>query len=875
MCVMPSTPKLTVYISSTSEDLKHHRAEVAKAIDKLGDDPLGMESYAAESRNPIEKCLTDVGKCDVYVLLLARRYGYRPHLEGPSVTHLEFQEAERTQKEILAFLLHESVGDWPAQFEDADPSDINAFRDEVSKNYLRDNFNETPMSAAYVVCQSLGVAKHKRQLRALEEQRRVLDGQRRAMERLWRMFYRLMMTIMTLALVVTGYLYRDAEVRDAVHEISYVATTPGEDLATADLEWFAQFCDETFWSESIGRRMFGSAIVSQSIQTALTRHDANNPLANTYFSLLTRLLYCSHPREVEKTLVNQWSLVELNRQLPTNWQLLLSSYNDLGIEFPNKNADTIHNCAVKLINDATPSRERRLTLQYLRDAAGNAESDWKASLPQQDSKLAAFCVFFAPTIDEIIASDLTIEKKEALAAYGDISPNSATLAMVAKLSESATSIQLWDVIAKRLWAETHPALRFDQLAQFVSNKGPRLDVNSYPRYDLARLATVTAIGQPDECAACLSRVLPSETAVNAFLASATPLSSRFTNVPDDRSKELAERVLAYCTRPSRRGRPQLAVRKLGTRLAVLSCYSDIAAVVPNAIDDSADTNSWPDNFITDIKAFAKLISFLTTATVEDLEELNPMLEEFGKRQVEDSQSDKYHEKAILPVLELLQLQGLCDQVSIGVAQQLCLALVEAGDRVDILQNSNCREATACLAKLAAAEREEVVCDQIRDTIEDMNAHQARSLREIQIAQKCPLTHEDLKKTMEPLNGTSRSYNEFLEHAAAQAVLLHQSGSEVVNTLLTAINDDAREKHVLEFTYVHAHLPEAEPLEFDASVKWLKRVLLDWQNENSQGRVDISQLVSVVLKKERVGPQFVRLLPRHYRETSLNTPDGER
>lgn len=59
---MPSlAPKPIVYLSSTFVDLEHHRAALKAAL---------------------EKCLTDVARADVYGLLLAHRYGYRP-TEGP------------------------------------------------------------------------------------------------------------------------------------------------------------------------------------------------------------------------------------------------------------------------------------------------------------------------------------------------------------------------------------------------------------------------------------------------------------------------------------------------------------------------------------------------------------------------------------------------------------------------------------------------------------------------------------------------------------------------------------------------------------------------------------------------------------------------
>jgi hypothetical protein len=41
-----------------------------------------MEKCPAFDERPLDKCLDDLARADVYVLLLAHRYGYRP-TEGP------------------------------------------------------------------------------------------------------------------------------------------------------------------------------------------------------------------------------------------------------------------------------------------------------------------------------------------------------------------------------------------------------------------------------------------------------------------------------------------------------------------------------------------------------------------------------------------------------------------------------------------------------------------------------------------------------------------------------------------------------------------------------------------------------------------------
>lgn len=70
---------LTVFISSTSEDLKPHRAAARDAV--LGAElrPIQMETFAASGEHPpLKACLQKVSAADVIVLIVAHRYGWVP-----------------------------------------------------------------------------------------------------------------------------------------------------------------------------------------------------------------------------------------------------------------------------------------------------------------------------------------------------------------------------------------------------------------------------------------------------------------------------------------------------------------------------------------------------------------------------------------------------------------------------------------------------------------------------------------------------------------------------------------------------------------------------------------------------------------------------
>jgi hypothetical protein len=112
----------TIYLSSTYEDLKEYRKIVFDDLRKAGYDVVAMEDYVATDKRPVDKCLADVGRADLYIGFFAFRYGYVPPREhgnpdGLSITELEFRHAEKLGKPCLAFAVSEDAP-WPPKFID-------------------------------------------------------------------------------------------------------------------------------------------------------------------------------------------------------------------------------------------------------------------------------------------------------------------------------------------------------------------------------------------------------------------------------------------------------------------------------------------------------------------------------------------------------------------------------------------------------------------------------------------------------------------------------------------------------------------------------------------------------------------------------------
>ena len=147
---------MRIYVSSTFNDLMEHRAASVRVLRQLGHEVVSMEDYVAESSIPVDKVVSDVKSCDVYVVLVAWRYGYVPDksrvfvdvkeaIKGEtSITNYEYLAAVEGNIRRLAFLLHERAP-WPPHLMDGfsgagDPSrdltKVLAFRERLQRDQM-------------------------------------------------------------------------------------------------------------------------------------------------------------------------------------------------------------------------------------------------------------------------------------------------------------------------------------------------------------------------------------------------------------------------------------------------------------------------------------------------------------------------------------------------------------------------------------------------------------------------------------------------------------------------------------------------------------------------------------------------------------------
>lgn len=144
-----------VYISSTFLDLEPYRKAAADAARAFECETIAMEDYVAMDERPLDKCLADVRRSDIYIGIIAKRYGYRPPGQTKSITRLEYEAAE--QKTRLMFFLHDREP-WDAAVTDTgdDAKALADFKKAVEEARLAKRFT-SPDNLEAKVSQALGM----------------------------------------------------------------------------------------------------------------------------------------------------------------------------------------------------------------------------------------------------------------------------------------------------------------------------------------------------------------------------------------------------------------------------------------------------------------------------------------------------------------------------------------------------------------------------------------------------------------------------------------------------------------------------------------------------------------------------------------------
>jgi hypothetical protein len=101
--------KLQVFVSSTYSDLIEERQAAVAAILKAGHIPAGMELFTAGDISQMETIKRWIDESDLYMLILAGRYGSIEPTTNLSYTELEYDYAREQGKPVFAVVIEEAA----------------------------------------------------------------------------------------------------------------------------------------------------------------------------------------------------------------------------------------------------------------------------------------------------------------------------------------------------------------------------------------------------------------------------------------------------------------------------------------------------------------------------------------------------------------------------------------------------------------------------------------------------------------------------------------------------------------------------------------------------------------------------------------------
>lgn len=96
---------IPVFVSSTYKDLIPYRDAAQRVLNRLGQTIKGMEYFGADSRKPLDVCLSEVRASKVYIGIIGMQYGSINKESKKSYTQLEYEEAFKCNVPTLIYLI--------------------------------------------------------------------------------------------------------------------------------------------------------------------------------------------------------------------------------------------------------------------------------------------------------------------------------------------------------------------------------------------------------------------------------------------------------------------------------------------------------------------------------------------------------------------------------------------------------------------------------------------------------------------------------------------------------------------------------------------------------------------------------------------------
>jgi tetratricopeptide (TPR) repeat protein len=126
-----------VIISSTARDLPEYRDTAIHVCQRLGMIPLAMEEFGPDPRQAAELCRQKVDEADVFLAIIAHRYGDRPDGSDISYTEIEYDRAIESGKPVLIFMVDDNEPWLPKMMDQGEAREkLEAFKAKLRRKHV-------------------------------------------------------------------------------------------------------------------------------------------------------------------------------------------------------------------------------------------------------------------------------------------------------------------------------------------------------------------------------------------------------------------------------------------------------------------------------------------------------------------------------------------------------------------------------------------------------------------------------------------------------------------------------------------------------------------------------------------------------------------
>ena len=134
---------LRVYLSSTFADLEAYRDAVTRTVRYFGFQLVSLDEFGTFDTSILEAAREAIASSDIFVLILAHRYGSIPPNETKSILELEYEQAVSLKKPIFIYTVHDDVA-WPVDKIDLDEQPrraLQAFKQRLYERFVVCSFS--------------------------------------------------------------------------------------------------------------------------------------------------------------------------------------------------------------------------------------------------------------------------------------------------------------------------------------------------------------------------------------------------------------------------------------------------------------------------------------------------------------------------------------------------------------------------------------------------------------------------------------------------------------------------------------------------------------------------------------------------------------